>query len=221
MMTAITINLLAEEQQAKQQRDHDPLKAVIACALGVAALVVGVGGVFLFLASQERTQLVSRQARWEQLGGGGAHESEFQKVKTAADEIIALNRARFLCAPQLALLKDLIPTNIQLSQFDFATVVEIPRGEAADEGEGDGKKAARPKRIERIVLRLNGRATSNRPELEVDRFLQTLRTDPQFSALVERIQLQSIARSAVDAGAGVPAVQVADFVIECRYREQP
>jgi hypothetical protein len=85
---------------------------------------------------------------------------------------------------------------------------------------GDGKRVARPKSIERVVLRLEGVASSSRPELEVDQFLQTLRNDARFSAVVEDIQLRSISRAFNDMGKTGQALPTANFTIECRYKEK-
>ena len=57
--------------------------------------------------------------------------------------------------------------------------------------------------------------SSDLPELEVDKFLQSLRTDARFSAAVDDIRLRSIVR----AGGTDGAAEAAFFVIECRYKE--
>ena len=43
-MTAITLNLLAEEQLAQEARARDPVKLFIAVGLGVLTMVVALGG---------------------------------------------------------------------------------------------------------------------------------------------------------------------------------
>ena len=57
------------------------------------------------------------------------------------------------------------------------------------------------------------------PELEVDRFLKLLRSDARFSALVEDIQLRSIARVADTDKSGVTR-DATSFSIECWYKEK-
>jgi hypothetical protein len=219
-MTAITLNLLAEEQQAQEQRAHDPVKLIFAVGLGVAALVAALGAVMGILAGRTATELQALEARWNELESVGAGEGEFQATKRLADDIVAGNRARQLLAPQLALLKDVVPASIQLSRFDFAIATETAAVEANPDDEMTGKPA-RPKRTERLTLRLDGKAVAVRPELEVDKFLQTLRTDERFSTMVTDIQLRSIARVSAEAVTPGSTVNSAVFVIECRYKEKP
>jgi hypothetical protein len=219
-MTAITLNLLAEEQQAQERRAHDPVKVVLAIALGVTATVAAFGAVLAHAAGRAAAEVEALQARWDALDEVGAGEGEFQAIKRLADDIVAGNRARQLYAPQLALLKDLVPGNIQLSRLDFAIAIETTTPAHADEDPPAGKPA-RPKRSERLTLRLDGKAVAARPELEVDKFLQTLRSDERFSAVVTDIQLRSIARVSREGAATGSAQNAAFFVIECRYKEKP
>jgi hypothetical protein len=69
------------------------------------------------------------------------------------------------------------------------------------------------------VLRLEGVASSSRPELEVDQFITTLRADRRFSAAVEDIQLRSISRVSRDSDKTGGASSAAKFVIECWYKD--
>ncbi len=219
MMTAITLNLLAQEQHAQEQRAQDPVKLFLALGLGVAATVATLGAVTGIVASRAVAEARALEARWHELEGIGAGEGEFQTVKRLADDIVAGNRARQLCAPQLALLKDVVPATIQLSRFDFAIATENTAVEANPDEDPTGKPA-RPKRAERLTLRLDGKALAARPELEVDKFLQTLRTDARFSAVVTDIQLRSIARVSAEGATPGSTVNSAFFVIECRYKEK-
>ena len=61
---------------------------------------------------------------------------------------------------------------------------------------------------------------SGRPEIEVDNFLQTLRSDAAFVERVQQVQLRSIARAPVSSDAAAASVPAAQFVIECRYKDQ-
>lgn len=217
-MIAITINLLAEEQQAQQERARDPLKAFIAIGIAIIAVVVAIGGAFSALVVQRRGDLAAVEAQWAQMDDEGSEASEFQKVKSFADDIVTINRSRALIAPQLAMVKDIVPPTIQLAQLDLALSQESGGGDASGEQAASGKKPARPKSSERLILRMDGKAISSRPELEVDKFLQTLRDDARFSAAVEDIQLRSIARVSLETDKSGKALPTANFVIECRYK---
>ena len=217
MTTAITLNLLAEEQMAQEARARDPVKLFTAIGLGAVALAVAWGGILSAILMQKTVELHGLESEWKKTNVLGPEESEFQRLSSGADEIMTLNRGRVLMAPQLALVKDLIPTSVQLSHVNLAISVETTEAGGGDEG-AESKHPSRPKRVERLVLRLEGLALSSRPELEVDGFLKSLRSNARFSALVEDIQLRSISRVYGDKANQV--ITGANFVIECWYRER-
>jgi hypothetical protein len=207
-MTAITLNLLAEEQLAQEARARDPVKLFIAVGLAVLTIAVALGGVLSAVLMQKRAELAGLQSKWDKTNEGGAEESNFQKLNNAAGEIIGINHSRVLIGPQLALMKDLIPSSVQLTQLAFAMSVDSP-----------GSDGGHSKKSQRLVARLDGRAFGGQPELEVDRFLKLLRSDTRFSALVEDIQLLSIARVTETDKSGATK-DAASFSIECWYKEK-
>ena len=216
-MIAITLNLLAEEQQVQEERARDPFKIFIAVGLTLLTIVVAWGSMLSVMQGQKRAELQKLEAQWVQINHTSDQEGEFQRARTLAEEIVALNHSRTLIAPQLAMVKDLIPPTVQLSQLNIA--VETASIGAAAEESSAGKRP-RLKQVERLMLRMEGTAHSDRPELELDQFLRTLRSNPQFSAAVDDIQLRAISRAsgaADKAGRGAASVT---FVIECRYKEK-
>jgi hypothetical protein len=224
-MTAITLNLLAEEQQAQQDSDRDPVKTAIAAGAVLVSLVACGGSILWLLASQQKEQMLKLQNRWETLSKSTTASawSEFQAAKKQVDELVALNHARVLCAPQLAVVKDVIPDAIQLTRINFSLVSEEQQPAASAETGEDAiakSKRPRPKISQSLVLTLDGKAVSSRPELEVDAFIQQMRNTPAFNDQVKQIQLRSIARSPVTEETAVSAPSV-HFVIECRYKELP
>lgn len=221
-MIAITLNLLAEEQLAQEARARDPIKLFVAVGLAVLTVAVAGGGTLSALLMQRRTELQGLEAQWNKMNNVGAEEVEFQRTSGAAEEILTLNHSRILMGPQLALVKDLIPPSIQLSHLGFTLNVQTIDSGGGSGGE-DGaasKHPSRPKRSERLVIRMEGVAFSSRPELEVDQFLKTLRSDARFSALVENIQLGSISRTSKETDKAGNAPSAATFVIECWYKEK-
>ena len=216
-MTAITLNLLAEEQQAQEERAHDPIKLFIAIGLGVLVVLVAWGGALSIILPQKRAELRGFEARLKKIDTAHEQEAAFQTDRAIAEEIMALNHSRVLMAPQLAMVKDLIPPTVQLSQLSFSQVGEM----RVDTGGAKAvAQAPRPKLFEHLVLQLEGMACSSRPELEVDLFLRTLRNDARFSAVIEDIQLRSISRVSVGTDKNSRTSPAANFVIECRYKEE-
>jgi hypothetical protein len=131
-----------------------------------------------------------------------------------------VNRNRTVVAPQLAMVKDIIPSSVQLTHINFALATQTTGGDNGGEEGVESKHPARPKQSKHLVLQLEGLAASARPELEVDQFLKSLRSDPRFGALVEDIQLRSIARTTSDADKAGGAVPAVNFTIECWYKEK-
>jgi hypothetical protein len=219
MMTAITLNLLAEEQLAQEARARDPVKLFIAVGLGVLTMAVALGGVLSAILMQKRSDLAGLQLKWNKMNDGGAQETDFQRLNKYAEEIVAVNRSRILIAPQFALVKDLIIPSVQLTQVAFALSVDSPGSDDAGEDGADGHHKGHPKKVQRLVLRLDGKAFGSEPELEVDRFLKVLRNDARFGQLVEDIQLRSIGRVAETDKAGIVR-DAANFSVECWYKEK-
>ena len=230
-MTAITLNLLAEEQLAEQANARDPVKTTT--AIGTTLLMISVlcGSLLWMEAGQKRTEATLLQSRWDNLNalqttGAG---TDFKSAKSYADDLVSLSRSRTLYAHQLALIKDLVPDSVQLDRINLALNTEVREGgetvggdTAASTGKDKAKptRTAKPRNVESLRLQLDGKAVSSHPEMEVDKFLQSLRTDPEFSAQVEQIQLRSIARSPVSGDSASVSLPSATFVIECQYKEQ-
>ena len=225
-MTAITLNLLSEEQIAQEANARDPFRTAIGIGAALLSGVVLAGSVLSVFASQSRTELALLRTKWETMAPATrAGDTDWEKVKAVAESISTINRQRALCAPQMALLKDMVPESIQLIRFSLAISTEVqaaveapPAADAA--GGAKARRARLPQNVERLTLRLEGRAVSHRPEMEVDNFMQTLRTHPGFSTEVDQVQLRSIARYAARGEGDTSSVPAASFVIECRYKER-
>jgi hypothetical protein len=229
LVTAITLNLLAEEQLAAQANARDPVKTAIAIGTTLVMLAVLAGSLLGVVAGQRATEEKLLQTRWDRLVAAQAISTAtgFKSIKSCADDLLALNHSRALYARQMALIKNLVPDTVQLNKINLTLNIEVQEGASTANNDAEpttakkeAPKAAKPKNVQRLSLQLDGRAVSGRPELEVDKFLQTLRADPDFSAQVEQIQLRSIARSVNTDGSSGGTVPSASFVIDCQYREQ-
>jgi hypothetical protein len=213
-MTVITLNLLAEEQQAQEARARDPVKLFTAVGLAVLTGAVAWGGTLSAVLMQKRSELHALESKWDTMNKVGPEEVEFQKAMAFAQQIVTANRSRLLVAPQLALVKDLIPSSIQVSRLGFTSTTEAL---AADGG--GGKRGSAQKGPERLVLRMEGVASDSQPELEVDRFLKSLRSDARFSVVIEDIQLRTIARTSKETDKTGHLPTAANFIIDCWYKE--
>ena len=226
-MNSIIINLLAEEQQAEQDRARDPFKVSLAAGIGALALVTAVSVLLPVFAANYKIQAAKlhkelQDLEAQQTGGEGG---SIRAIKELTDDLLEINRSRRLCAPQLALIKELVPNSIQLTHLNITMTIETEESAVppADEsGETKSKRVSRPKTVERAVLRLEGRAVSSRPqpELEATAFQQILETNVAFQAYAKKVELRSVSRAGTSSDSGVTGPYVAQFVIECQYKER-
>lgn len=227
-MTAITLNLLAEEQRALEARARDPFKVTLIVGVLAVTLTIVIGFMLSFVANKYRIQASQLRAEIEALGESAVAEAEirYRWTESLSQDVVTINRQRFLFADKLAAIKDLAPSTIQLTTLDLSvqTITKqlepvLPTGSTAEPA---STKPRRPQKTELLVLRFEGRATGARPELEVDEFLHRVREGNQFSGVLEDIQLQSIARAGLtDPSGAAPKAPSAFFVIECTLRGQP
>jgi hypothetical protein len=226
-MTAITLNLLAEEQLAEQAQARDPFRITLSVGIGVIILTAIAGLLVTRAANDKKLEAATLRAKRDSLASGQSigGSRDTKSLKSVADELLTMNHGRTLYARQLAMIKDLVPASIQLVRMSFTLTTESADGggpaEAPVESGAAGAKAFRhkPKSMEHLTLQLDGEALSPRPEIEVDDFIKSLRSDPLFSKQVKDIKLRSIARSAPAADGTGAALPKAAFVIECQYQE--
>lgn len=225
-MNTITLNLLAEEQLAQHAQARDPFKLTVAIGIGLCAICMVIGSCVSHAVARYRTNADALQSRVDSLVGKTSPTGDTKTIKALVDDILTINRARQLYAPQLALIKDIVPEYIQLDQVSFSTSVEagppVPAEAAGGEEKGNAKaaRAARPTSTERLVLHLSGQAVSSRPEIEVDQFIKSMRTNPSFSSQITEIKLKAIARSPASSDSRVATLPSASFVIDCQYKER-
>jgi hypothetical protein len=221
---SIIINLLVEEELAQAARARDPVKLMIAINTAVLALVVAVGGVFSGMAMRSGVAVKLAEAKLHELekqqtsGSVGAYLS----LKQWTDDLIELNQSRRLCAPQLALLKDLIPDYIQIVRLTLTTVavVRAPAAPPPEAGQDDvkAKIAARAAPAAQLaVLLLDGKIISTHPEDDLANFRKILESDPLFSAQIQLVKLRSYGRVSGPAERGGPIT--GQFVFECQFKE--
>ncbi len=161
------------------------------------------------------------------LGESAIAEAEirYRWTESLSQDIVSLNTTRILFAEQMALVKDLMPPSIQLAsltlRLDTKTQQLQPPPPAAAGGESVARpaKPRRPKKLEVLTMRFEGQAVGDRPEMEVDGFLNKVREDNVFALTLDDVQLQSIARASLtDPKTGVVSDPRAFFVVECTLR---
>jgi hypothetical protein len=226
MMRPIHLNLLAEEELAEAASKHDPVRVAISIAGVLLLLVATTGAATNWWVARVKNQADQLQAQRGKLLAAQSDEGpgDLRAWKGFADDAVAMNQSRSLFAPQLALLKELVPDTIQLGRFNISVSTEsAPVVQAVQPGD----KGAAPRRLaralntERVTLQMDGKAEAVRPDIVVKEFIDTIKQHPQLKDIIETVDLRSIN---VEVGppplSGETRPSVARFVIECRYREK-
>jgi hypothetical protein len=226
-MRPIILNLLAEEQFAEQASVHDPVRATAVCAAGLLLVVglVGAGVNWWADGLKSKAAALQKKNTEQSTAPGDEGPGDLRLWRGFATDALNMNQSRSPMAPQLALLKDLIPDTIRLSQFTFVVTAESspvgPSIQPGDLGGGKGRRGPVTPSTERITLRLEGQAECPRPEVEVDEFIKRVKEYPALKDQIQEVKLRSINRDLPPSGdPATPVVPTARFVIECLYREK-
>jgi len=211
----LTLNLLVEEIEAEQANARDPVRVAILGAVLILGAAVGYGSWVMMRAGDKKEQAASLQKKWTELNSKQAGAT-VRALRTCADEFSALHTQRTLFGPEIAKIKDVIPDSVLLSRIGLRLNLEAVTIAPPPAAAGKKPGLPRTKNVQSLMLRLEGGAIGTRPEIEVDRFLGTLRTSPVLSNQIKEVNLRSIARTGSESGA---ATLKAQFSIDCRYKE--
>lgn len=220
-MTAIAINLLIEEELTQRAQARDPFKLAVIIGCVLVGLTFATGLLLGRIADGKTEEAAALQTKWDSMqakpAGGGVDTKSLQLV---ANDYVAINQARSLYAPQLALIKDVIPDSIQLVSIRLGFVTETIAPSAPPPGVSEAKaaRAAKPKTVEHLDLVLDGSTTCARPEIEVDQFIKSLRAHPDFSKFLEDVRLRSITRTTPKSENGAAVMPSANFSVDCIYK---
>jgi hypothetical protein len=210
-MTAITLNLLVEEQRAQEARARDPLKSCIAIGVSLVMVTAVVGSLCGVVAGNKKTQENALQSEHDKLlkqrESGAA--TGFGAIKVHADNVAQINRTRVMMAPHMALIKDVVPGEIELTRMELRINTELDQG-------GNGRRS---RNVERLTLKMEGRATSQRPELAVDDFIKGVGEHESLKDLIEKVQLRSIASVPLRETETSSKGSAVSFVIEAAYKQ--
>ena len=212
-MTPLILNLLAEENQAEHASARDPVKIAIVGAITLVVLTISVGVFISYLASGRQDVVGEMEKRYEKLTGAQS-SGKFRQLVGFSDSLSDARDKRVLIAPQLARIKDIVPPRIHLNSIMFHVSIEVSGGAPATEG----GKPTKPRETQRLTLRLEGEAVGARSSIEVDKYLETLRTDPLLTSQMQEVTLRSIGSAPFVEGQD-SRVSRTQFVIECLYKE--
>jgi hypothetical protein len=214
-MTAITLNLLVEEQRAHEARAHDPVKTCVAIGVGLLMITAVIGSVAGVRASSRKAEASQLQRQHDQLVASRQNGAAtgFKALKSQMETIVVLNEGRVVFAPQLAMIKDVVPESIELTRLELKINAELQQGGVDEKG-----RARANRNVERPSLKLEGRATSVRPELAVDMFINALGEKSELREMIDKVQLRSIASVPLREFEKETRGSAVSFVIEATYK---
>jgi hypothetical protein len=212
-MTAITLNLLVEEQRAQEARARDPLKTCIAIGVSLVMVTAVIGSLCGVAAGNKKTEENALKHEYDNLlkqrDAGAA--TGFSALKAHAETMIEINRKRVLLAPQMALIKDMVPNEIELTRLELRINTELEQGSTDN--------SRRNRNVERLTLKMEGRATSLRPELAVDDFIKGMSENGALKDVIDKVQLRSIASVPFRDHEKSTKGSAVSFVIEAAYKQ--
>jgi hypothetical protein len=208
---------LTEERQAEQANARDPVKFTIVGAVVVVGLTIGVGVLLMMSAGRKQAAARELEGQWQKLTASPTAGS-YRQLKKLSDDLVGIHQKRILLAPQIARIKDLIPPTIHLTQMAFKLSLETSAAGFSPIGGSQGSSKSQP--AERLALRLEGGAVGARPRIEVAAFLQAMRTDSVLSNMLQEVTLRSVGDAPVTVNGKAAQEIMAQFVIECLYKEQ-
>jgi hypothetical protein len=210
---------------AQKAEARNPVKLVVACGICLISAAILLGMIVARPAARRAEEADALQAKWDRIQSNpGSSFGDTKSYKTLAEDICAINHDRPLYAAQLAVIKDIVPETIRLTQIGLSYVTEeAPSSSDLPAPAGTSDKPIRrspPKSRNHLSLVLSGQAESARPEIEVDKFIWNMRAYPALIDTVDEVRLRSIARTAASTDGTEKKVAAAIFSIECQYKSQ-
>jgi hypothetical protein len=211
----IYLNLLEEEQRKAVEAQRDPVKLATQAAGGVIILTLMVALGTTWWASSRASRKASLQRELDRLRANPEEEAAVGTVEAAYNELIKIHEQRFLWAPQLGWLKDLIPANVQMTRVSGRRETETLAPPPPAEGR---RRPPTPKTVSYTVMTLDGIMVGAGAQIEVYDFLR--RIEEQIATgqnpLLRSVKLVSVAPFAPESPREQGGVR---FIIECRFKE--
>ena len=220
----IRLNLLAEAQAAEEQRRRDPVKR----AIWVASLLIVLVLVWSSSLQLKAILINSEVTRLE--GRVSSHTNEYKTVvesqtriaeyKGRLDALRELSRYRLLQCTLLNALQQTTVEDVQLTRLrveQIYTGVDGTKSRTNDAGVLIPGKPA--KKIERILLTLEGADSCGNPGDQLNKYKSALATNAYLKEVLLKtngIGLKNLAPPQVSPITGKPGVA---FALECRYPE--
>jgi type IV pilus assembly protein PilM len=214
----ITINLLAEEQEAVEVRRRDPVRRATWASAGAIALMLLWAAFLGFKLWSTNAELNGAEAQKQALEKSSTESISRARQARELDRTLTalhqLGASRFLWAPALNALQYTTVPNIQLHhiRFDQTLVTDTPAAAPAAEGEP-------PRVTERTLLTIRGKNYGDPRSL--DKLVEAIAAHPYFKGklrAVDPVLLKDLQPRQVDPTD--PYKTFGQFTIECTFADR-
>jgi len=221
----LQLNLLAEKLAAERTRRRDPFKRAVVCA---ALLVLGV----LAWAGQVRLEIWTTDSELAKFQAElGVRDPTVQLVRSMSERTMAIEAKiellgtmatnRFHWVDPLNALQFVMVEDIQVVHVQMVETITIPSPPADAPAPDPTKPPPEPPRPHSTVS-LIIRAKNTGPALATDRFIESISSDPYFSAhLVKDNPVVLRERLPPQVDPLNPARSFVLFTLECFFSERP
>ena len=219
----ISINLLAEQQAAEEQRRRDPVKRATWAVGAVVALLLLWSG-YLQVRLMAATREVNRfETEWKNLEVNySLVSSNLNRVADAerkASALRSLATNRFLWAPVLNALQYTLVDNVQITRLKTDQTYRITEATKASTNKAGGLVKAKPAQArETTVMTLEANDYSSNPGEQITRFQEKLNGEPFFKTNLQKSELTGRSPPQVDPGSS--SRQFVHFTLECQFLEK-
>jgi|PlaIllAssembly_1097288.scaffolds.fasta_scaffold107605_2 cell division protein FtsB len=218
----IRINLLAEQQEAEEQRRRDPAKRAVWVAGFVVGLLVVWAAYLQLRVLSANSQVAGVEAKFKQL------EAKYNQVRTNQNQVVEITR-RIDALQQLATNRFLWGTPLNALQFAVVPNVHLVR--VRTEQTHNVTDATKPvtnatgvirgtpaSAKETMLMKIDARDFSATPGEQIPRYLEVLNNHPCFQTNLMKAELAHRAPPTTEPGESSGPFVL--FTVDCKYPER-
>ena len=218
----IRLNLLAEQQDAEDQRRRDPVKRAIWIAGCVVGLLVVWAGYLQIKVVRANSKVTSVEAKFKQL------EAKYNLVRTNQDQVVKINgkmtalqqlaAQRFLWGTPLSALQFAVVSNVQLVRLKTEQIYAVTDASKPVTNADGVVRATHAVAREKTLMKIDAKDFSVTPGDQIPRFLDALNNHPCFQTNLMKAELTG--RTPPTTEASEPSKPFVLFTVDGQYPER-
>ncbi len=218
----IRINLLAEQQEAEEQRRRDPAKRAIWIAGCLVGLLVVWAGNLQITVVRADSQVAGVEAQFKQF------EAKYSQVRTNQNRVVDITRKmaalqqlatnRFLWATPLNALQFTVVPNVQLVRLKTEQTYTVTDASRPVTNASGVVKLTPASAKETTLMKIDARDFSATAGDQISRFLEALNNHPCFQTNLMKAELAH--RAVPQTEPGESSSPFVLFIVDCKYPER-